>query len=265
VSRAECDGAFARDAVAAAFATGEIAVDAEALCDAVRARLAREPGVRCRTGTRVLAVDAQGARPIVRFAAGGVIEREAFDHVVNALGEERLAIDATAGYAPEQRWSHRIKHFVRARAPSVAGSIPSATIVLGPFGDIAAYRRGEMYLSWYPTGRRGFSTALVPPAWPLRLDAATARATAITIVERLCAVVPALAALAAAADVEYDLKAGVITAWGDTDIDDPSSGLHVRHAIGPRTRGRYHSVDTGKLTVAPLFAATIGERIRASA
>ena len=55
---------------------------------------------------------------------------------------------------------------------------------------------------------------------------------------------------------------GVIFAWGQTDIDDAESGLHRRCEIGPRSRGRYTSVDTGKLTMAPLFASQVAENVR---
>jgi hypothetical protein len=61
-----------------------------------------------------------------------------------------------------------------------------------------------------------------------------------------------------------ELAGGVIFAWGSSGIDDPNSELHNRYAIGPRTLGRYHSVDTGKLTTAPLYAHMVGERVRAS-
>ena len=50
------------------------------------------------------------------------------------------------------------------------------------------------------------------------------------------------------------VDAGIITAWGATDIDDPNSGLHQRHEVGPWARDGWISVDTGKLTTAPLFA-----------
>ena len=50
--------------------------------------------------------------------------------------------------------------------------------------------------------------------------------------------------------------------WGD--IDDPDSALHERHTIGATSFGRYHSVDTGKLTTAPLFAHRLGATILAA-
>ena len=61
------------------------------------------------------------------------------------------------------------------------------------------------------------------------------------------------------------ISGGVIFAWGDRDIDDPSSELHQRYDIGPKSWGRYHSVDTGKLTMAPLFGKQVADQeIRAS-
>ena len=48
-------------------------------------------------------------------------------------------------------------------------------------------------------------------------------------------------------------QAGVITAWGATDVDDPASELHERHEVGPRAHDGWITVDTGKLTTAPLF------------
>jgi hypothetical protein len=61
---------------------------------------------------------------------------------------------------------------------------------------------------------------------------------------------------AAALHVEC-VAAGVIVAWGDTDIDNPSSALHRRDEIGVYEHGAYLSVDTGKLTCAPHFARQV--------
>ena len=55
------------------------------------------------------------------------------------------------------------------------------------------------------------------------------------------------------------VDAGVIFSWGATDIDDPASELHRRHDIGVRASDGYFSVDTGKLTCAPLFAARLAD------
>jgi hypothetical protein len=57
----------------------------------------------------------------------------------------------------------------------------------------------------------------------------------------------------------------VIVAWGETDIYDPGSELHRRYEIGVTSAGRYHSIDPGKLTMAPFFAEQCAQRIIASA
>jgi hypothetical protein len=51
----------------------------------------------------------------------------------------------------------------------------------------------------------------------------------------------------------------VIFAWGDRDIDDHASELHSRDAVGVHDHDGYYSIDTGKLTTAPLFAQRLGD------
>ena len=58
-----------------------------------------------------------------------------------------------------------------------------------------------------------------------------------------------------------ELRGGAIVAWGASDIADPDSGLHERWRVGPRSYGPYHSVDTGKYCLAPLFAMEVADRI----
>jgi hypothetical protein len=54
---------------------------------------------------------------------------------------------------------------------------------------------------------------------------------------------------------------GNIFAWGATDTDDAVSELHQRHDLGIESAGNYHSVDTGKLSLAPYFAEACADRI----
>ena len=58
-----------------------------------------------------------------------------------------------------------------------------------------------------------------------------------------------------------EVTGGVIFAWGETDITNPLSELHSRHDVGPHSYGRYHSIDTGKLTLAPLFARQMADAL----
>ena len=67
--------------------------------------------------------------------------------------------------------------------------------------------------------------------------------------------------MAAATPIAVD--AGVIFAWGATDISDRDSELHRRDA-GVESIDGYHSVNTGKLTTAPLFALDAADAVTAA-
>ena len=63
---------------------------------------------------------------------------------------------------------------------------------------------------------------------------------------------------------DVTVRGGVIVAWGATDIYDARSELHRRFEIGISSHGRYHSIDPGKLTMAPFFAEKLAERLDGS-
>jgi hypothetical protein len=179
--------------------------------------------------------------------------------VVNCLWEGRLAIDATMGIAPPRPWIYRLKYGVHGTLPAGAPLPPSTTIVLGPYGDVVRHAGGRIYASWYPDCLAGTSTDLTtPPSWA----SATAGTAAPDVLDALAtATVKALAEhVPAVQGLQVDLvAAGVIVAWGETDIDELDSELHRRHAIGVHDHGDYLSVDTGKLTTAPLFAQRVAD------
>ena len=97
------------------------------------------------------------------------------------------------------------------------------------------------------------------PPEPLHSDIAHATIAALS------EIVYALAPLDAKKLDDVWVKGGGIVAWGKTDIDDPQSELHKRYEIGIQSRRRYHSVDPGKLTMAPYFAEECAARIVAAA
>ena len=262
MSGSECADLFDSRRVAAAYRTAEMSIDPEALAAAVRSRLAADPRINCVLRARVRGVTPDGNRIAIDFETSNGRARQSYDHVVNALWDGRLAVDQTLGLQPERSWLYRVKHYLRVRAPQVASTLPSTTIVLGAFGDVVAYGDGSLYLSWYPAGMRGSSSDVSPPAWPLVLDERDTSEMRDMILDGLRNIVPGVDRLTPDAVECCTVKAGIIFAWGATDIHDPSSGLHERHAIGPRSCGRYHSVDTGKLTMAPLFGKMVADRIQ---
>jgi hypothetical protein len=259
-----CRGLFDGDTVAAAFRTEEVGIDPEALAGLIRARLAADPLIRCRLNAYVHAVCPHNGNGTldVDVDVSGCRMREPYDHVVNALWDGRLAVDRTAGVRHSAPWLFRVKHYLRVTAPAVTAHIPSTTIVLGPFGDVVAYRGGDLYLSWYPAGLRGSSSDLTPPSWPLVLDQSAADDMRCRILEGLRRSIPSLGLLTDEVIECWRVNAGIIFAWGSGDISDPASRLHERHVIGPLSRERYHTVDTGKLTTAPYFGQMVAGRIR---
>jgi len=265
MSEREWDTVFDRRAVAAVFRTAEISVDSEVLAALVRARLASDPKIHCFARARVHGAEPERNGVTVDFEVSGSRARARYDHVVNTLWDGRLAVDRTAGFEPTRPWLYRIKHFLRLSAPSLAATVPSATIVLGPFGDVVAYGKGNLDLSWYPVGMRGTASTISPPEWPRVLDEPAAREVRRGILDGLGEIIPACASFPRTVVESGIVKGGIIVAWGQTGIDDPRSVLHERHAIGPQSRGRYHTVDTGKLTMAPLFGKIVADRIKRAA
>lgn len=254
LSDAELGERFSPATVLAAYATDEVAVDPLALAGAIRRALRAEPLVDLRLDTHVRAVTPLDDGAIVHTD----LWDDRYDHVVNALWDGRLAVDHTAGVAPTRPWLYRMKYFVRL-APSVP--LRSTTIMLGPFGDVVTYAGGDAFLSWYPAGRLGTSAEMTPPAWSTTLEDVLAKEVRVGVVKGLSGIVPAIGDVPESELAEGRVVGGVIFAHGHSDIDDPASVLHERHDIGPVSHGRYHSVDTGKLTMAPRFARLLVERI----
>ena len=185
--------------VTAAFDTGEIAIDTVAMAMSIRRRIAEDPRIDVRTGRKITAVEDDGARLRVHSTGidSGDADRELFSSVVNALWDGRLAIDATRGVHPGRKWIYRFKHGIRFRLAETA-TLPSVTIVLGPFGDLVAYGGGLYYLSWYPACMTAHSDALVPPAWRAQPDEPCRARIVTELFAAMGAIIPQLAECAPA-------------------------------------------------------------------
>lgn len=240
----------------AVFSTREIAVEPDSLADLIVNKVTDTDNVDIRLGAHVTRVDRGSREVIVSVPDGNPRSIGMFDHVINCAWDGRPEIDASVGLLPPAPWSHRMKYFLKA---NTSFELPSSTIVLGPFGDIVQFRNGDQYLSWYPSGLRGWTSGLRSPRWPVRPSNEDALETATEILRHLAVVVPDVARLSPA---EVEVRGGPIYALGNTDVDDPRSRLHQRWEVGPITvEGWYHSVDTGKYTTAPLFAVDVADRI----
>lgn len=255
----EISGRYGPDA-SAVFSTEEVAVDPDHLADLMSKTVKDASPVSVRLNTTVRSIDGANRSLIADDLEAETISLGPYDHIANCSWEGRPAIDATVGIHPPSPWSYRMRYFARASGRADRDPIRSVTIVLGPFGDLVDYGTGEYYLSWYPAGRRGWSSLIQPPDWPVRPVPSEAASIERETLRGLSGILPDLEERVAP-DLS-DVRGGVIYALGDTDVDDPQSSLHQRSEVGPIAwEGWYHSVDTGKYTTAPLFAMKTADLI----
>jgi glycine/D-amino acid oxidase-like deaminating enzyme len=248
-------------AVDTVFHTREVAVNPGPVADLITKRVLDNDGIQILTGATVTAVD-PGLRLIHVSTSGGAPgSRGPYDHIVNCTWGGRPAIDATAGLVLDRTWTFRMKYFLLATPRFDQRSLPSTTVVLGGFGDVVDYGDGDFYLSWYPSGRLGWSTDLTPPRWPSRPDPVEATEIARKTLENLELVVPGISEAITRSPTAVEVRGGVIYSLGNSDVDDPASEFHKRSEVGLRSLGAYHSVDTGKYTTAPLFAVETADRV----
>ena len=247
----------------AGFATAERAVDTAVLASAIRAALAEADGITFLPShtARTIFEEHDGFHVQGVSPAGAWIIRA--DQVVNATWERRAALDRQIGIPPPDQLLHRLKFRVIGRLPAELHGAPSVSMVLGRYGDIVVRPDGTAYLSWYPAGLRGWTDDLEPPeSWNAacrgEVPPSQAREIASQIRAGFADWYPATAGFEAT-----HVDAGAIVALGRSDVDDEGSGLHDRSSIGVTSYGRYHTVDPGKLTTAPLFAIEAADRVLA--
>jgi hypothetical protein len=264
LSRTERDRAFNDELAVAVYETPEVSIDPARLARAVRDRIDAEPRIEVQLTRTVVAVGEAGDRLDVVAEGRDGRSRDRFDHVVNALWDGRLAVDASMGLRPGRPWLYRFRYGIRARPDPRASRPPTTTMALGAFGEVVNCTDGSLYLMWYPATLVGTSGALVPPDWPMHPGAEKSAELLADSLRALAEIILPLREFDPAAMTDLSVKGGIIVAWGETDIDDPRSELHRRFEIGVTTSGRYHSVDPGKLTMVPYFAGVCADRIRPS-
>lgn len=259
VALEEISPRFRAEHLAGAFRTRELAIDTFELAQALRSAIAATSRIRFLPNRRVMAVERRAAQfRVTGTGADGDWQIEA-RQIINALWDGRLQVDRTLGIECAAGWLHRLKYRVIGRLPDRLRSAPSVTMVLGPYGDVVIRPNGTAYFSWYPVGLRGWSHALSPPhSWTgpckgeVNGEDASLAASILSAIDRW---------YPGAAESETMLvDAGVIVAYGRSDVDDPGSGLHNRTRVGVTSVDGYHTVDPGKLTTAPLFGLQAARR-----
>lgn len=248
--------------VAACFTTMERSVDTSLLADLISDAVIAHPRIDA-----VLNMDVQNVLPsrgtyrVVAHDGKALRRFGPFRHVVNALWANRLVIDARMKQAPNRPFFNRMKLGVNVWSGGRDLGAPTTTYVLGPFGDIVRFPSGRSYLSWYPAGMFETSMSLEPIDWReklARVDQAQVAADTVAALQRLT---PGLEPGLDQPGTRVQVEGGAIFAWGGSDIDDPDSELHRRFEVGPHRRDGYFSIDSGKLTTAPLFCVQTADWI----
>jgi glycine/D-amino acid oxidase-like deaminating enzyme len=161
-SAAEKEAEFDPAIAIAAVSTPEIAINPQVLAPILRECIAAHPLIEVRCGRTVLGAKMERDQICVLSEGQDGHSRDRFDHVVNALWDGRLKLNETLGFQANRPWLHRLKYGVSFRLPSDVRPPPSATIVLGPFGEVVTYGDGIIYLTWYPECLEAISTDIAP-------------------------------------------------------------------------------------------------------
>jgi hypothetical protein len=260
-ARLSLDGIYDPATVAAVVRTDERGVDVKALALCLRNRVAAEPRIRFHRCTEITGASRAGRSITIAFTRDGVASTRPYPQVINCLWDGKLAIDRSMRFLPPYRSSYRLKYGVNVVLKHPDRSVPSTTVVVGPFGDIVRLDDRRLYLSWYPIARAGMSAALAPPDWPRELGGGEARRMIDLTLDAFAQLVKPVRALHPDLFEEASVEGAIILAAGQTDIDNPRSRLHTRTAVGIRSADGYHSVDTGKYTLAPMWAIQVADRV----
>jgi len=247
--------------VKAGFVTNEHAIEPRAIAHKLREALNREPSINLFLNTTVDRVESKANQFIVHSTDGdGLYHKETYSDVVNATWAGRLKIDKELGLSPPENWSFRYKFGNKILIPVDPEEVPSITMVQGPFGDVVNFKDKGVFLSWYPTGRTGWSEELVPPAWDSDLTDEQRMDIFKKSVEQMALRIPSVK------NLRYEPEnvspvGGVIYALGNQDVDIVNSKLHMRYQAGIESHGNYHTVNTGKYTLIPYLGVKIADRI----
>lgn len=256
VKTSEHSALFDDKLVSSSFITAERSIDPQPVAANLRETIVRSPRLTLIPGAEVLGVTKQSdERLVVETRRDGTRETNSYDAVVNTLWQDRLAIDATVGLKARLPVTHRYKVGLNTTPGDPVSGMPTVTFVHGPFGDTVAFP-DRSYASWYPVGLLRQETALRPGYPAPELSDAEAATVIDASLDALARLMPGAckALVSNHATGRWQVHGGFITAWARSGIEDPDSMLHRRDLVDVTSDGMYHSVDTGKYTLAPLQA-----------
>lgn len=245
----------------AGFKTSELAIDTFKLAGHIRKAVKQNPKIHFWGKHKVESVSLNNDRYTVEGSnSDGTWKMDALQ-VVNATWTDKFRLDKTLGISPPKEILHRLKYRIIADIPEEMKGCPSATMVIGKFGDVVIRPDNTAYISWYPDACRGWSNSIQPPeSWTEPSRGNVPKKDFDEISEQLIRETekwyPAIRNC-----IPKIVDAGIIVAQAKKDVDDKNSRLHERSKIGVTSYDGYHSVETGKLTTAPMFAIDTADRV----
>lgn len=257
----EWQSMFSPSVVSHAFETAELSIDCDDLAGIVRRAVASSDWIDLRLSHQLEEVTKVSSG----YTLGGKNTFGTFtltvEQVANCTWERRAAIDQQVGMEPADDLLHRLKYRVIASLPDALQGGPSATMVLGKYGDVVVRPNDTVYLSWYPAAVLGWTNEVEPPkSWDAPCRGEVEPALQIQLADAvILAITDWYPHVAEARPLIVD--AGAIVARGVTDIDVSDSALHCRTQVGVTSMDGYHSVGSGKLTTSPLFAIQAASRV----
>ncbi len=274
---------FAATLTQGSFKTEERSVSTRAVAEILSAAIGNHPNISFMGNSEILSVRRLDSGDINVNTLDRTEKQYTFPCVVNCLWDDRLRIDRSIGLEDQGSWYLRYKASITFKVSHISNPvIPSATGILGPYGDIVSLD-DHYYVSWYPLAKRAemhgqngrelsngihnkFSRRIqkigrLNHKLTGVISSFAHRKFVRDSVKAISDYVPSAARLMKMAN-SWHVGGGVIMARGKTDIDDPNSHLHQRSAIGPKTMGSYISVDTGKYCMGPFFAVKTANLIK---
>jgi hypothetical protein len=276
---------FSQRLTLGSFRTEEVSISTVKIANMLCRAITDQPNINFMGNREVLAVERLASGDVkVESRWSGEVSLNRYSCVANCLWEDKLKVDETAGIPDQGPWILRYKATINISAPTTAHiGIPSATGILGPYGDVVNHGNGSYYVSWYPLCKLAQSVAgdgrrlrdqIHETTSSRYIRKATSKYPAISRfvasiahrefiqdnISEMAGYIPSMASLLNSKR-RCELGGGIILARGATDIDDPESYLHQRSVIGPVAYGSYVTVDTGKYCTAPLFALQAADMI----
>ncbi|WP_026946753.1 FAD-dependent oxidoreductase [Algoriphagus marincola] len=252
--QSEIQRIFGNQLVEEGFLTAELAVDTSKLRNHLRDAVLSNKNITVLTNSNVEKIESFGGFFNVEITDSKGNYSLSAEVLINCAWDGKYILDQMMKVPLPPELLHRLKYRVIVDLPENLRNKPSATMVIGRYGDVVNQKNGTAYLSWYPEACIGWSHAVKPPEeWQLAAQGIVEPELSKNLSDRFLIEIEKWYPGISSSKPKI-IDAGPIVAYGKTDVDDSKSTLHNRSDLGFRSIGNYHSIETGKLTTAPMIA-----------